>query len=82
MDDTRPRIRIAYTPENPWKLAYNVFHTESDLPAASIVHPFFFTYPNGTQKKHQRISLSKMIITRQFGNTGYEVSSPVVPKDQ
>ena len=81
MDDTGPRIKIACTPENPWNYAYNIFHTQADLPAASIVHPFFFTSPNGTHiEKHQRISLSKKIITRQFGNIGYEVASPVVTK--
>ena len=66
MDDAGPRIQIASTSENPWKYAYNVFHTHADLPAASIVHPFFFTSPNETHvEKHQRISLSKKIITRE-----------------
>jgi hypothetical protein len=66
VDGAGPRIQIACTPENQWKFAYNVFHTQADLPEASIVHPFFFTSPNGTQiEKHQRISLSKKIITRE-----------------
>ena len=65
MDDTGPRIKIACTPENPWNFGHNVFHTQADLPAASIVHPSFFTSPNGTHiGKHQRISMSKKVIIR------------------
>jgi hypothetical protein len=65
VDGAGPRIQIGCNPENQWKFAYNVFHTQADLPEASIVHPFFFTSPNGTQiEKHQRISMSKKVIIR------------------